>query len=133
VVKKKKKVPLRKIIRRLEKKADKAVSLYIRKRDSKVADNKCVICKVNPIQCAFHIVRRGRKILRWDPRNIVATCHRCNYIEYRNPDISRAFFIREYGVELYLKLVDDSQNDFESTIENLEEIIKKFEKELKEL
>jgi len=124
--KKKKKVPLRKLLRRLEKKADKVVSVYIRQRDSSVAKGKCIICKENPIQCAFHIIRRSRKILRWDTRNILGTCFRCNWLEYRNPDISRAFYIKTYGVDQYLRLVEESKQSFKSTVEYLQDVISKF-------
>lgn len=120
--KRKKKVPARTILRRLHGKADKAISLYVR-ASSKLEYGKCAICLTNPIQCCFHVVRRGRKILRWHLPNLVGTCHRCNYIEYRNPDISRAWYIRRHGVNRYLNLVDMSMQNFDPTPEFLQDVI----------
>lgn len=129
-LKKKKVIPLKKQIRRLEKKADAALSLYVRAKT--IAEYKnCPLCGINPVQASFHFIRRKRKILRWDFRNVVGSCHKCNWIEYRFPDPSRAWFIRRYGVDVYLKLVDESlvtKNQY--TLEELEGIIRNFTEEL---
>ena len=96
-----KKISLRTQIKRAAKKADKALSEYV--RFLTLAEyGKCPLCIINSIQCCFHFIRRRRKILRWDIRNVVGACHRCNYLEYRHPDPSRGWFIRKYGVDLYL-------------------------------
>lgn len=65
-------------------KLDKAVSLYIRMRDSREFGFKycrCVSCgKVKPIQdidCGHYISRRCM-ILRFDTRNLNGECSRCN-------------------------------------------------------
>ena len=129
---KKKKVPLKKQIRRLEKKADKAFSEYIRAVSKKIYQ-KCPICNVNEIQCCFHFVRRRRKILRWDPRNVVGACHRCNYIEYRDPDLSRAWFIKDRGVNLYLEIVEKSKEQLVPDLTYLQSIVNLYIKAKAEL
>lgn len=126
-MKRKKKVPLRTQIRRLQKKADKAFSIYVRK--TTIEKYKvCPFCKVESITVCFHFVRRARKSVRWSLDNTIGSCGRCNFKEYRNPDPYRAFYIREFGVEKYLSVVDKSQEDFSPTVEYLESIIKKYER-----
>ena len=126
MAKKKKKVPLRTIMRRLVKKADKVLSLYVRKETIRKY-KLCPFCKVEPITVCFHFVRRARKSVRWLPDNTIGACGKCNFREYRNPDPYRAFYIREFGVEKYLAIVDKSQEDFTPTIEYLEKIIETYD------
>ena len=128
--KKAKKVNSRKLLARLHKKADKAISEFVRATTAAETGGKCSICKVNPVECCFHFVRRRRKILRWDLRNLTGACHRCNYLEYRDPDPSRAWYIRKYGVDQYLAIVDESVKSFEPTIEYLQGIVDRFVNEL---
>lgn len=111
MARRRKSVPLRTRLRRLEKKADKALSLLVR---AETADKygACPLCKVGKIECCFHFVRRRRKSVRWDRRNVIGACHRCNYIEYRDPDQSRAWYIRNFGAEQYLAVVDKSAEQF---------------------
>lgn len=132
-MRRRKKVSQKTQLRRLLKKADRAVSLYVRHITGLITGGKCPFCGVNPIECCFHFIRRGRKILRWDPRNLIGSCHRDNYLEYRNPDPSRAWFIRNRGLLLYLRLVDESAKAFEPTPEYLTCIIELFTKRLSEL
>jgi hypothetical protein len=128
--KKKKKIPLRKQLSRAHKKADKALSEFVREV-ARQAAGVCLICKVGPIQCCFHFVRRGRKILRWDLRNVVGACNKCNFKEYRDPDLSRAWYIRRFGVEQYLELVDKSVQSYQPTLEELQQIIDTYTTMLK--
>jgi hypothetical protein len=126
------KVPKRVALRRLEKKADKALSLYIRALTKSLYDG-CPLCKENPVQACFHFIRRRRKVLRWDPRNVIGSCHKCNWVEYRFPDPSRAWYIRTFGVEQYLELVDKSAEQFQPTPEFLAGVIMACEKALSEV
>lgn len=126
--KRRKKTPLRK----LEIKADKALSEYCREL-TRLTYGVCPICNERPIAHCFHFIPRKRKILRWDIRNVVGSCPTCNFVENQLPDISRAWFIREKGVELYLSLVDESKQYFESTEEYLQGIISKYTQALADL
>ena len=122
----KKKVPARTLLRRLHKKADKAVSEYVRAMTAAEYAGKCPFCRERPIEVCFHFVRRGRKILRWDLRNVIGSCSADNYHEYRNPDPYRAWYIRRFGVEQYLSLVDESAAAFEPTAEYLSGLVERF-------
>lgn len=135
----------KKLLRKLERKADKIFSQYVRALAIKKYNGLCPLCGKNPLiidpaapkkknkWVCFHFVRRKRKILRWDIRNVIGACSRCNYLEYRNPDLSRAWFIRKFGVEVYLLLVDESKKDFSPTVEYLESIIGIYTQKLEEL
>jgi hypothetical protein len=94
---------------------------------------KCPLCLKNTIDCCFHFVTRRRKVLRWDIRNVVGACHSCNYLERKWPDISRAWYIRKFGAEQYLAIVDESAKPFQSTAEFLNGIIKENSEALKSL
>lgn len=117
-------------------KTDKALSQLVREETRREYNGLCPLCGRGPlverkpsrnnpattegaVQCCFHFIRRKRQILRWDRRNVIGSCHRCNYIEYKNPDPSRAWFIRKFGADLYLKLVDESAGYKVFTIEEL--------------
>lgn len=107
--KKPRKIPLPVRISRLKKKADKALSEYV--RAVTIAEyGKCPLCLdgvERPVEACFHFIRRkAAPWLRWVYENVIGSCHRCNWIEYRNPDPSRAWYIRRYGHERYLRLVD---------------------------
>lgn len=125
-------MPARVLLRRLMKKADKALSEYVRELAVR-RFGKCPLCNERPVQCCFHFVRRRRKVLRWDVRNVVGACHTCNYVEYRDPDLSRAWYIRRFGVERYLELVDKSREDFAPTEDYLVVAIMFFEAQLEKL
>jgi hypothetical protein len=131
--KRRKKVSAKTQLRRLHKKADKAVSLYVRHITGLLTGGKCALCLERPVQACFHFIRRKRKILRWSPINLTASCHFCNYFEYRHPDPSRGWFIRNRGVVTYLKLIDESAKSFDPTPEYLQGIIDLYTQRLAEL
>jgi hypothetical protein len=124
--KKKKVVPADVRLRRAGKKAHKALSIYIRTIFT-AKYGKCPLCNERPIQALFHILRsRYVAILRYDERNVIASCHKCNWLEYRNPDPSRAWYIREYGTEQYLQICDEGKNKWEYTEEDYHKIENRF-------
>ena len=120
--KKKRKVPARTILKRLKVKADKALSEYVRKQTT-WAYALCPLCNVNPVHHNFHFISRKRAILRWDIRNCIGSCKGCNLMENYWPDLSRAFYIRTFGVDQYLALVDESRKSFVPTPLYLQGII----------
>jgi len=148
--KRKRKIPAATILRRLKTKADKALSEYVRAVTNAEYGGKCPLCGRGPlipnkptkrdprlevpaIQCCFHFVRRKRMILRWDLRNVVGACHKCNWIEYRDPDLSRAWYIKKHGVAQYLAIVEESEKSFTPTPEYLQGIIDRFTSELADI
>lgn len=121
------------LLARLKKQADKALSEYVRAVTLRTF-GKCPICSNGPIECCFHFISRKRQILRWDIRNVVGACHRCNFMErYFLSDISRAWLVRNWGANLYLDLVADAIKPFKPTVPYLEGIIATYEKKLEEL
>lgn len=59
-------------------------SLIVRKRDSKLYNGMCVICRFRPIFCTYHIIPAGEgDSTRYDLQNLVGACLSCNYAEYR--------------------------------------------------
>ncbi len=136
--KKKRKIPLRTQIRRAAKRAHEALSAYVREHTRRKFGGKCPLCGRGPllprppkkitakhpethesaIQCVFHFVRsKFSKYLRYDVRNVIGACHTCNWVEYRNPDPSRAWYVKHYGHEAYLQLVSEHARDIEYTLE----------------
>lgn len=59
-------------------------SLVIRRRDRIANAGYCLICRVRPIQVAYHIVPRADDTTRWDLENGVGACCECNYAEQMN-------------------------------------------------
>ena len=124
--KKRKKLPS---FRLLERKADKAMSRYIRTISIKLYD-KCPLCGINDIKCCFHFVSRRRKVIRWKEMNTVGACNTCNYIENYWADLSRAWFIKTRGVKAYLDLVEESKQSKNFSREELAEIAKEYQSKL---
>jgi hypothetical protein len=129
---------------------DRALSNFVRAQTIWVYGGKCPLCNRGPliplkitkknskaegpaIQCCFHFIRRKYKSLRWDIRNVVGACFKCNWTEYRDPDPSRAWYIRTYGVAAYLQLVDDAQKQYEPTVEGLNTLTIKYQQNLSQL
>ncbi len=132
---KKKKRRKKPLLSRLKKQADKALSEYMRELTRQRFDDICPLCSIDnkSIQCCFHFISRRRAIIRWDDRNVIGACHTCNFNERRFPDVSRAWFIRHFGLDLYLELVDTAIEPFIPTKEYLYDIIEKYKKKLEEL
>jgi hypothetical protein len=146
--KKKRKIPLRTQLRRLAKKADRVLSEYARALAIAEYKGRCPFCGRDPVLpvpskdgkkmrkngwVCFHFIRRRRRIVRWVLENVVGACAFCNRIEVGNPDPYRAWFIRNRGVELYLQLVDRSNEQFEPTIEFLQGVVDMFASKLETL
>ena len=123
--KRKKKIPARTILKRLMGKADKALSVYVRKETTSKY-TLCPLCLIKPVEVCFHFVSRRRKLLRWDIRNVVGSCRTCNYVEQFLPDYSRCWYINQFGVDQYLAIVEESKKDFTPTPEFLQSVIAKY-------
>ena len=120
VVKKKRvKLPT---IRKLILHADKLFSLFIRNRDK-----RCVLCGTTLNLTCGHLIKRGKKAVRWSEINCFCLCSGCNYRDNFDHDIYVAWFIRKYGEENYLYLVERSRGVFKPSREYLNAIIKQYE------
>lgn len=93
----------------LEKKLDKEVSIYVRRRYSHDGYCKCYTCgAIIPIKsadCGHYIVRSYRGT-RYDLRNVRPQCVRCNWTLEGNHEVFRRKLVEEYGE----KVVEDMEN-----------------------
>lgn len=83
-------------------KFDSLFSQYIRARDK----NTCLLCGSKTRLSNSHLVTRQVTILRWDELNCHTHCWGCNKRHTYHPEIYTAWFLRTYGVEAYLSLVN---------------------------
>lgn len=103
--------------------ADRAFSLYIRRRDSKDGVFVCCSCgQMKPFEQADagHFINRRWMALRYDERNVHAQCSFCNRFDEGNNIGYTRFMIRKYGdetVDLLLSMkVSYKWTDFELDI-----------------
>lgn len=109
-------------IRKLTLKADKLFSVFIRQRDK-----ECVLCHSKLNLTCGHLIKRGKRSVRWDEINCHCLCMGCNWKDNFDHDVYVAYFIREYGELMYLDLVDRSRGIFKPTREYLQSIIEKYD------
>lgn len=68
---------------------DHITSLLVRRRDRLVHAGLCLVCVAKqalglldrapePIELCYHVLPRGDKMTRWDLRNMIGACRRCN-------------------------------------------------------
>jgi hypothetical protein len=107
--------------------ADDILSVWVREAAWVAGQKKCPLCNIRPIQCCFHIVGRSRTRTRWTAKNVIAACHPCNNQERFYPDISRAWYIRTFGADQYLRLVDESRIHYSPTVEALNHFVSGME------
>lgn len=122
VVKRKKRVKLPKLST-LMRKADSLFSQFIR-----VRDKKCVLCGTVKNLTAGHLIKRGKKSVRFDETNVNCLCSVCNYKDNFEHDIYVAWWLRQYGSTPYQDLVDRSRIMKKVTREWLNQIITKYER-----
>lgn len=84
-------------------------SLYIRLRDKIKNNGLCFYCEKNPIECAMHRIKRGKRATKYDERNSDGGCHTCNTKDQFWPQEFDAIFIRKKGVQLFLELEEKSR------------------------
>jgi len=109
------------------KKADTILSLHIRKKYG-----KCVLCGKTTNLTNGHLIKRGKKAVRWDENNCFCLCSICNYRDKVDTDYHGryiAWFIRKYGLCVYEDLEEKSQMKVDSMWirQTCEKVIKKYE------
>lgn len=107
---------------KLIKEADRVFSLWIRERDGWA----CVICGNKEQVQNGHLIRRGKKNVRWDEHNCNCQCSRCNYKHNAEPEPYTEWFLLKWGEEIYLDLVKRSREFVDLTAEYLISIINKY-------
>lgn len=110
-------------------------SLYIRRRDTKANNGLCFYCEKNPIQCAMHRIKRGRRATKFDERNLHGGCFLCNGLDgpFNQSQKFDAIFIRKLGVELFLELEAKSREFCERDPIEILRLTEYFKKKLGEV
>jgi len=106
----------------LMRKADSLFSQFIRARDK-----KCVLCGTVKNLTAGHLIKRGKKSVRFDENNVNCLCSGCNYKDNFEHDLYVSWWLREYGTTPYQDLVDRSKVLQKVSREWLNEIIAKYD------
>jgi len=109
------------------KRADAAMSLFIRARDG----NVCQWCgATHKIQCA-HIVPRTIKLLRWNERNAIALCMRCHFYRAHKDPILFAEFLQANFKDNYEYVQKERYKDMPKlTVEHLADICEEYKVKL---
>lgn len=80
---------------------DRALSIYIRRRDCRDGQGRCISCG-RPIcfsTCdAGHYIPRTHTATRWNVRNVNAQCRACNRLRDGNAAAYRLGLIARYGL-----------------------------------
>lgn len=119
--------------RKLEKEADKQMSLYVRKKTALEYEGLCPFCRRNPIQDNFHFFRRGKSGTRWTSEACIGSCKPCNGEERWNPQKFSAWFIRSFGHDKFLELEAQSRQIMKFSRYDLEMIAADFKKRYEDL
>lgn len=106
---------------KLLKEADRVFSLFIRNRDK-----RCVCCGSTYNLQNGHLIKRGKKAVRFDEKNCNCQCRSCNYKHNQYPEYYTRWFIFKYGKNEYDKLIERSIPLKQFTVSELEEIIRKY-------
>lgn len=117
--KKSKLTPMPKLI----KKADLVFSKWIRNRDKQCVlhSEKCS----SVLQCG-HLIRRGKRAVRFSEVNCNALCSFCNYKDNFEHDHYVMWFIKKHGADKYEELLEKSKVIYKFTRDELNEIIDKY-------
>jgi len=108
-----KQIPLKDLVH----KADKVFSKWIINRDG----NKCVTpdSKCKSYLQASHLIKRGRKLTRWEESNVHSQCQHHNYNHdqgfHPSPEILTNYVINKYGIKEYNRLFKLSKADAPSS------------------
>ena len=120
----------KKSVSQLKKIADKAFSIFIRKRGVDFKEyNTCYTCGLKrhwkELQCG-HFISRAHSITRYDPANSRPQCPNCNIWRRGNYAEYAQRLIAEIGLKKFNALVEKGRQMHQFTVKELEEIINKY-------
>ena len=72
----------------------------------------CWYCGVKPIECAGHVISRRRRAVKYDERNVFASCLSCNWADKFVPgrhDQMVTLYIDRWGIEQWKEIVELSK------------------------
>lgn len=100
-------------LKKLVTKADELLSVFIRKRDG-----KCVLCGATTKLTNGHLIKRGKKPVRWSPENCFCLCSTCNYRDKVDSDYHGryvAWYVEKFGLSAYTHLEELARQQVDST------------------
>ena len=103
------------------KKADDAMSQYIRKRDK-----YCITCGSPANLTNSHLITRSKHATRWVELNCHCQCRGCNYRHEFQPEIYTTWFLNKYGEKQYAELVLESNTIKKYTVQAIEDIARHY-------
>lgn len=71
-------VSIKSVTQNLDKRLDHLCSVLVRIINKRKNGGKCQVCGWRMATCAYHIIPRGKKAIRWNMKNILAGCDPCN-------------------------------------------------------
>ena len=108
---------------RLKRKLDKLASLHIHK----LYNNTCVKCGRNGKTDCAHLIPKEFSNLRWIPDNLLLLCSRCHRLGrdafHQSPFHFCQWYISKYGIFKPHELLKLSEQEFDSSEENINKII----------
>ena len=116
----------------LAKKLDSLVSMFVRLRDKKANNGLCFLCRIRPIEVAYHIIPRGRMILRWDLENVRGGCSPCNFGEKNHRLLYREKHIGAIGALKYAELEARARETAKFSVGDLRDLKAGIERRLRE-
>jgi len=130
--KKTNKISVKIMRKRVEKKLDAQMRLYVLARDV-----RCVTCGIGEgevnqngnkaiMQCG-HLITRAAKSVKYDTRNIFLQCSSCNLRHEFHPEILTKVFLDRYGKEEFDYLIFKSNQPKHYTLFELENILKSYQ------
>ncbi len=108
--------------RAAEKKADEALSRYIRS-----VYPACVMCGSTKNLTAGHYITRNSKSVRYDLLNVFGQCRRCNFLHEHYPERMTAWYLRTYGLKTWEDLVARAAKTKKWTVPELEKLAEEFD------
>jgi len=118
-------------------KADKIFSEYIRRKNAtSFGMCQCVSCgSWHAIsECdAGHYISRNHMATRYDERNVHPQCRRCNRFQNGNMSGYSLYMLKHYGETILLELNKLQHTVKKFQVEELQDMIKGWQKELKAL
>jgi len=109
----------------LLKEADRVFSIWIRTRDN----YQCVICGSKERPQNGHLIKRGKRAVRFDEKNCACQCASHNYSHNNYPEPYTNWFLNKYGAKEYGSLVERAHNNgkpYKFTREELNQIIERY-------
>lgn len=110
----------------LEKQADLLIRDIVLKRDQFCVCPAPKNGHTDVLQCG-HLITRGRGSVKYDLRNCNAQCSGCNARHEHFAEIYTVWFIREFSVETYQTLVENSEAVKKLSVEELQILCNELE------